>query len=137
MHSVSLGSVCLALLCAGCAGDEATAKRIADVEREINKMRVANAALSDRLEALEEQGPAPTRSEQGAETESEPADDAVADERPTLAVVRLTPADEAAAAPVSSDDVVPAVEDDGMRPVIKGDARGVSRVDEPVKGRKP
>jgi hypothetical protein len=136
MHSVSMGSVCLALVAAlaGCAGDDAAAKRLGELEREVQKLRATNVALDDRVEALEERGAGTATADDG---EAAPA---AADDRPALAVVRLAPEPEIGApeAPQPGAATVAAPEDnDGMRPVIRGDARGVERVDEPVDGSKP
>ena|SRR5688572_5894411 len=115
----------VALACSACASnkDELT-KQLDDVRREVVALRATSSALQDRLDVLEA----------GATTAAE-EEKPVANDRPSLEVVHLSPAEEAPAEePIP---VAPPPVDDGPPVVLKGDENGVETVEEPAPATKP
>ena len=90
LHPVSL-VVCCSLL-AGCAAShDTTEKELSEVRAEVSRLRATQAALTERLEALEVvRGEAAKRGSQvGTDTSARPE----GADRPDLEVVRLSPSD--------------------------------------------
>ena len=115
-------AVAATLLGAGaCAhNSDALAQDVNRLQTELNRLRAETIALGDRLEALEvAAGPDERGPGEPPETRGNAAAPA---ERPTLAVVRLGPAE---AEPAPPPEEEPASDDEG-RPLLKGDAKGAS-----------
>ncbi|MEM6790871.1 MAG: hypothetical protein AAF715_25355 [Myxococcota bacterium] len=86
-------------LSAGCAPPkDATTARLDDLQRELSRVKAANIALSERLDAVEAQAPAPAGDDPSlaalGDDGSGQANDS-SDLRPDLDVIRLGPADDA------------------------------------------
>ena len=116
----------LALACSACAGnkDELT-KQLDDVRREVVALRATSSALQDRLDVLES----------GATTAAE-EEKPVANDRPSLEVVHLSPSDLASADEAPAEEPIPVAPppvDDSPPVVLKGDENGVETVEEAPK----
>ena len=100
---------------AGCSNKtKALAKDLKNLQHEVSRLRSANLAMQDRLDAIElspNAGPATDNSEQ-----DDPND------RPVLEVVRLSPEE-----PGEPEILIAPAPDDGPRPVIKGDNSSVEQ----------
>jgi hypothetical protein len=106
---------------AGCSsGHDAMQKDLETLRGEVARLRTTTTVLQDRLDAVEERGPAGATS---ASKESGPGD------RPVLEVVTLTPQDEPGA-PVAAVQEIPSPDDGAPRPVIVGDEQGVEQLAE-------
>jgi hypothetical protein len=116
------------LLCVanGCSSrQEALERETAALRRELSQLRATGAAMQDRLDMLEEAGT--SRADNGDESEAD--ESAAPADRPKLDVVHLAPTDAKAS---EGDPAAPpegvldgAALEEGPRPVITGDARGV------------
>jgi hypothetical protein len=117
----------LALAAGGCsAGTEGFEQNFDDIKRELTQVRASTLALQDRLDGLEESGrhaPADLAPVDGEES---------AGDRPNLEVVHLMPepreADWQQGGPASEE---PANDEEPV--VIKSDARGVAKIQDPNK----
>jgi hypothetical protein len=113
MNLSAISVIFLALAGLGCSAEkDATARRLDDLQGEISRLKASNIALHDRVEAVESQQTAATTA----------TDVLVDDDRPTLAVVRVSP--EAAAA---EEPEILAPETDEERPSIVGDRHRVEQ----------
>lgn len=111
-------------LLAGCGGEarDATSKELSALTAEISRLRAEQAAIGERLEALERAKARPqpaTVSESplpaGTPTTAPPLDN----DRPALDVVRLGPSADA------SDDGDSDIDSDGPRTVLRSGANGI------------
>jgi len=106
-----------AAFASGCSGGmEPLEKELKALQSEVNRVRSANLAIQDRLDALEVTALAEAKSDE------EQGDS----DRPVLEVVRLTPDD----ALVDEAPVVASPQTAGPRPVIHGDDGGVEQFDD-------
>ncbi|MBW2524127.1 MAG: hypothetical protein JRI23_08125 [Deltaproteobacteria bacterium] len=116
----------VALLIVGCAsGKDELTKQVEQLSAEIRELRAAALTAQDRLDALEERGP----TGESADGDGGAADGASPKGRPSLDVVRLSPAEEnpdGSAAPTMAEG--PPEEDDDSRPVVRVTRNG-GRVD--------
>lgn len=121
MNFPAISIVFVAFLGLGCSAEkDATARRLDDLQGEISRLKASNIALQDRVEAVEAQG-----ARSLAATEA-----LVDDDRPELAVVRVSPE------PPAEEEVAPP-ETEEDRPSIVGDRHRVEQVaDAAVPGRR-
>jgi len=123
--SLGLALASIALL-SGCGGEarDATSKELAALTAEISRLRAEQAALGERLGALERGKPRPqvvqAATEAGTDSAAPPpAPRSLDGDRPSLDVVRLGPS----AAP--ADEVDGDVDADGPRTVLRSGANGI------------
>ncbi|MBK8253782.1 MAG: hypothetical protein IPK82_14095 [Polyangiaceae bacterium] len=107
--------------CGGAAGD-ATSKELAALTAEISRLRADQAALGERLEALERSKARPlpaTISESPATSGAPTAAPTLDSDRPALDVVRLGPSAD------TSDDADSDIDSGGPRTVLRSGANGI------------
>ena len=109
------------LLASSCAGEDATQKRLAALQEELDRAQNRGDRLEERVTALEVANQKRTVHIDGD------ADDA---DRPNLKVVKLSPQDGAASAdPGSGAEGAKHADDTGPRPVIRATGQGEGRID--------
>lgn len=110
---------------AGCGGEarDATAKELSALTAEISKLRAEQAALAERLSAMERDRPAAPAAADTASPEAAPAaapaPRSLDDDRPALDVVRLGPTTDDTA------DVDGDIDSEGPRTVLRSGANGI------------
>lgn len=116
----------------GCASSNAQLKdQVAGMQKEIKTLRTSAAAFRDRIDALEqeqEERARASRKKQRVPSGFGHAQPRKEDDRPALAVVRLSPT-------TRSGEAQP--KDSGPRPVLRGNARGTSIVRDQTGSSKP
>jgi outer membrane murein-binding lipoprotein Lpp len=111
-------------LLSGCGGEarDATSKELAALTAEISKLRAAQAAQAERLDALERGRPrsgAPLPAPKAESAASPAATTPLDGDRPSLDVVRLGPSDEA------PDEVDGDIDAEGPRTVLRSGSNGI------------
>jgi hypothetical protein len=123
IHSVLGLAICALAALTGCGGavSDATSKELSALTAEISKLRADQAALGERLHALEHERPAAgaAKAVEASPPPPAPAVRPVADDRPALDVVRLGPTSDDSLAQGDGD-----VDADGPRTILRTTAKG-------------
>ena len=114
-------------LLSGCGGEarDATSKELAALTAEISKLRAQQAAIDERLGAIERGKSRPPATEvvaaAGAESAApSPAQRSLDGDRPSLDVVKLGPSAEA-----PEEEAESSIDDEGPRTVLRSGANGI------------